>query len=192
MLGFTLGHSTTKISHDKWLNCQRWLGHCQSEYLPSDQHASIYQFVTSLITNQNNLPILQQITDYNISHNTNFPLIDQHETSFVALPNRLNDGSLCYIIDTNSQHNSSQWPVLLTDPTTVLQCMHINFNGSLKNMVCYLYYSGIPFNTCILWDIAEQQDMFYQPLSLGWHPNEHIPTTEDYGEYQATLDHLFH
>ena len=156
MLGFTLGHSTTKISHDEWLNCQRWPGHHQSKYLPSDQCASVYQFATSLITNQNNLPVLQQITDYDISHNTNCPLIDQHETGFIALLNRLNDGSLCYIINTNSQHNSGQWSVLLTDPTTILQCMCINFNGSLKNMVHYLYYSGIPFNTCILWDIPEQ------------------------------------
>ena len=165
--GSTVGHSTTKISHNEWFNCQRWLGHHQSEYLPSDQHASVYQFVTSLITNQNNLPILQQIADYNISHNTNFPLIDQCETGFIALPNRLNDGSMCYIIDTNSQHNLSQWSLLLTDPTTVLQCMCINFNSSLKNMVHYLYYSGIPFNTCILQDVPEQQDMPDRPLSLG-------------------------
>ena len=173
------------------MSCQIWLGHYQPEYLPSDQCASVFQFVISLITNQNNLAALQQISDYDISHNAALPLIDQHEASFVILLNRLNDGSVCYIIDTNSQYSTNQWLILLTDPTTVIQCMHMHFNGSLKNMGCYLYYSSIPFNTCILCDVPEDQDVPYWFLSLGWHPKEHAPTTEDYSEYQVTLDCLF-
>ena len=110
--------------------------------LPSDQCASIYQFVISLITNQNNLTTLQQIADYNISHNTALPLINQHEASFIILPNRLDNGSVCYVIDTNSQYSTDQWLILLTDPTTVIQCIHMHFNGSLKNMAHYLYYSS--------------------------------------------------
>ena len=36
------------------------------------------------------------------------------------------------------------------------------------------------------------QDTYaYRPLSLGWRPKEHTPTTEDYGKYQETLDRLF-
>ena len=58
-------------------------------------------------------------------------------------------------------------------------------------MACYLYYSGILFNTCILCNVPEDQDVPYWPLSLGWRPKEHAPTTEDYGEYPATLDRLF-
>ena len=134
---------------------------------------------------------LQQIADYDISHNAALPLINQHEAGFVILPNRLDDGSICYIFDTNSQYSTNQWSILLTDPTTVIQCMCMHFNSSLKNMACYLYYSSIPFNTCILHNIPEDQDVPYQPLSLGWHPKEHAPTTEDYGEYQVTLDCLF-
>ena len=144
-----------------------------------------------MINNQNNLAALHQIAEYDISHNTTFPLCNQCEASFVILPNRLDDGSLCYIIDTDGQHISNQWSILLVDPATVLQCMHIPFNSFLKNMACYLYYSGIPFNTCILQNVPDIQDVPYWPLSLGWHPKEHIPTTEDYGEYQVTLDCLF-
>lgn len=189
--GFTIGHSAPEISRDEWMSCQKWLGHYQPEYLPSDQCASVYQFVVSLITNQNNLTALQQIADYDISHNATLPLINQREAGFIILLNRLNDGSVCYIIDTNSQYSTDQWSILLTDPMTVVQCMHMHFNGSLKNMARYLYYSGIPFNTCILCDVPEVQDVPYRPLSLGWRPKEHAPTTEDYGEYQATLDRLF-
>ena len=76
---------------------------------------------------------------------------------------------------------------------TVLQCMCMNFNGSLKNMARYLFYSSIKFNTCILRDPPENDDLPYQPLSLGWCPSEYEskPTTGDYGEYQVTLDRLF-
>ena len=152
---------------------------------------SIYQFVVSLITNRNNLAALQQIADYDISHNATLPLINQREAGFIILLNRLDDGSICYIIDTNSQYSTNQWSILLTDPTTVIQCMRMHFKGSLKYMACYLYYSGIPFNTCILHDVPGVQDVPYRPLSLGWCPKEHAPMTEDYGEYQATLDCLF-
>ena len=100
------------------------------------------------------------------------------------------NGSLCYMIDTNSQHNLSWWSVTLMDPMTVLKWMCINFNSSLMNMVHYFYHSGIPFNTCILWDIPEQQEMCYWSLSLGWDPKEHVPTTWDCSGYQATLDCL--
>ena len=189
--GFTVGNSTAEISPDEGAYCQRWLGHHQPEHLPSGQRASVHQFVISLITNQNNLAALQQIAEYDISQNATFPLCDQREAGFVVLPNRLDDGSLCYIIDTDGQRISNRWSILLTDPVTVLQCMRIHFKGSLKNMARYLYYSGVPFNTCILREVPEIQDMPYRPLSLGWRPKEHIPTTEDYGEYQATLDWLF-
>ena len=122
-----------------------------------------------------------------------FPLDQHQEDAFSILPNRLDDGFLCYVIDNNDPSISNWWSLILTDPTTVLQCMCINFNGSLKNMAHYLYYSGITFNTCILCDLPENGDLPYQPLSLGWHSSEHKskPTTGDYSEYQATPDRLF-
>ena len=108
-------------------------------------------------------------------------------SAFSILPNKLNDGSLCYVIDNNDLSISNWWSLVLADPMTVLQCMRMNFNGSLKNMAHYLFYSSIKFNTCILHDPPENDDLPYQPLSLGWCPSEYEskPTTGDYGKYQA-------
>ena len=175
------------------MQCQKWLGLHEPESLPSNQCASIYQFVVTLVKNQNNISTLQCIPDYDIAHNATFPLAHQHETAIVILPNRLADGSLCYIIETNDRYHSDPWSILLTDPTTIVQCMRVKFDGSLKNMARYFYYSGVPFNTCILLrEVPDCQDTYaYRPLSLGWRPKEHTPTTEDYGKYQETLDRLF-
>ena len=122
-----------------------------------------------------------------------FPLDQHQEDTFSILPNKLNDWSLCYVIDNNDPSISNWWSLVLTDPVTVLQCMHMDFNRSLKNMAHYLFYSSIKFNTCILCDPPENNDLPYQPPSLGWCPSEYEskPTTGDYGKYQVTLDCLF-
>ena len=196
--GFTID-STAQItweqpvSNQEWADYQKWIGYHKSTSLPSIQITSIHQFLSSLVANEWNLSFLEGIAEHDIAINTTFPLDQHQEDAFSILPNKLNDGSLCYVIDNNDPSISNWWSLILTDPMTVLQCMCMNFNGSLKNMACYLFYSGRKFNTCILHDPPKNDDLPYWPLSLGWHPSEYEskPTTGDYGEYQVTLDCLF-
>ena len=181
------------VSNREWADCQKWIGYHKSTSLPSNQITSVHQFLSSLVANEWNLSFLEGIAEHDIAINATFPLDQHREDAFSILPNKLNDGSLCYVIDNNDPSISNQWSLVLTDPVTVLQCMRMNFNGSLKNMARYLFYSGIKFNTCILRDPPENDDLSYRPLSLGWRPSEYEskPTTGDYGEYHATLDCLF-
>ena len=196
--GFTID-STAQIAQEQpvsnreWVDCQKWISYHKSTSLPSNHITSVHQFLSSLVANKWNLSFLEGIAEHNIAINVTFPLDQHQEDAFSILPNKLNDGSLCYVIDNNDPSISNRWSLVLTDPVTVLQCMYMNFNRSLKNMACYLFYSSIKFNTCILHDPPENDDLPYWPLSLGWCPSEYEskPTTEDYGEYQATLDCLF-
>lgn len=192
--GFTIGNPASPITSRQWTDCQKWVGHHKSSSLPSEQTASVYHFISSLITNQDNLTALQQISDHDIALNAHHPADIAREEGFSFLPNQLSDGSFCYVVDNIDTHVSNRWVLVLTDPVTVVQCMRTHFHGSLKNMARYLYHSGIPFNTCILRAIPNDQDIIpYKPLSLGWRPSGHgdKPTTADYGNYQATLDELF-
>ena len=89
---------------------------------------------------------------------------------------------------------SNQWSLILEDPTTIVQCLHQNFGSSIKNVACYLYYSGIPFHTCItrLHLPSSADNLPYCPLSLGWCSKNHRLTTADYAEYEEMLDPLLH
>lgn len=190
--------SSEPIDRRQWINMQKFVGHHKSDdTLQADEIASIAHFLGALMEHRNDIEQLRQIQDHDIANNAVCSLVAQLEAEPIELAVHrisLEDGSVLYALKSNDMQVADRWALVLENPTTVVQCLRQKFGGSVKNIARYLYYSGIPFSTCIsrAQKPSNINNLPYRPLSLGWRAQNHRPTTADYAEYEEIVDTLLH